>query len=298
MNKHKAIAISFLLAIVTACSSESSEHRPVYSPDGAKIVYMSMSDATGGDWELYVMNADGSNPVRLTDHEGWDGYAVWAPDGKSVIFDREDSGKKESWFLDIASGKIRALGTYDGWMAINDWSDDGSTLLAFHEVDGQRDLYLLNTRGKVLRRLTDTPQSNEHDAHFSPDETTVAYSSGPKDGSGTTLEIINLDSGESSVVVNSSGRAYGVAWSPSGTQIAYTDNPPGGDDDDANVFLLDIATGQTRQLTENEAWDHMPEFHPDGKTLLFTSYRSGSEHMYQYDLESGDITRLKPADNN
>ena len=132
MNTHKAIAVLLLLFGVAACSSETSEHRPVYSIDGTKIVYMSMSGTTDGDWELYVMDADGSNPVRLTDHKGWDGYAVWSPDGQSVIFDRADSDKKASAILDVASGQLRALGTHDGWMAINDWSDDLRYLSIIH----------------------------------------------------------------------------------------------------------------------------------------------------------------------
>jgi TolB protein len=48
---------------------------PCFSPDGSKIVFQSERD---GNFEIYSMNYDGSNPVRLTDSAGWDGWAVWA----------------------------------------------------------------------------------------------------------------------------------------------------------------------------------------------------------------------------
>ncbi len=84
---------SFLLASLLCASpalAKRNEHRPVYSPDGSEVIFMSMSDKTNGDWELYRMNSDGSNVIRLTSHQGWDGYAVWSPKGEEIVFDRVD----------------------------------------------------------------------------------------------------------------------------------------------------------------------------------------------------------------
>ena len=48
---------------------------PCFSADGSRIVFQSERD---GNFEIYIMDSDGSNPVRLTDSPGWDGWAVWA----------------------------------------------------------------------------------------------------------------------------------------------------------------------------------------------------------------------------
>jgi TolB protein len=65
---------------------------PVASPDGKRIAFVSSRD---GNTELYVMNADGSNPVNLTRSRSEDGNGsyAWAPDGSRVVFSYRRSGQ-------------------------------------------------------------------------------------------------------------------------------------------------------------------------------------------------------------
>lgn len=297
MNRSRRILFSVvgvgLLAVAGAGAEERNEHRPVYSPDGTRVVFMSSSEETGGDWELYVVDSDGRRPRRLTTHSGWDGYAVWAPDGASILFDRSLTGGLEDkvpFLLELGSGEERRLGSWEGWLSVSDWSAAGR-LLAFWERDGQRDLYLLTPDGAIARRLTDTTDVSEHDAHFSSDGWRIAFASGPAAGGGdgrTAIEVIDLATGDRKTLRTSPGRLYGVAWSPDGAKIAFTDAPEGGDDD-ADIFVLELDGGAITRLTDDPAWDHMPAWAPDGRTLLFTSYRSGAERIYALDLESGSI---------
>ena len=70
----------FLSAIILAAPSSlladepPSDHRPVISPDGNSVVFMSTRE--GGDWELFSVKLDGTRLKRLTHNIGWDGYAV------------------------------------------------------------------------------------------------------------------------------------------------------------------------------------------------------------------------------
>ena len=243
------------------------------------------------------MDSDGRNLKRLTNHKGWDGYAVWSPDGSRIVFDRGDvdGKKKRPFILNLESGELRALGDYEGWLSISDWSSDGNTLLGFHETGGQRDLVLVDLDGSVTKRLTNTPGHSEHDAHFSPNDTQVAFANGPVNGSGTSLEMLVLATDQRGIVHTSEGRIYGLSWSPAGTMIAYTDSP-GGSEDDAEVFLVTPGTSIVTQLTDDPAWDHMPVWHPDGRMLLFTSYRSGEERIYSLDPASHHVTRVWAGD--
>jgi Tol biopolymer transport system component len=67
---------------------------PVWSPDGKQIAFVSWRDSvnpdtcTDGDcnYEIYVMNADGSDQIRLTDHPAEDWAPVWSPDGTRIAF--------------------------------------------------------------------------------------------------------------------------------------------------------------------------------------------------------------------
>ena len=64
-----------------------------YSPDGSKISFVSNAD---GDFEIYIMNADGSGLKKLTDNEENDYDVKWSPDGSRLLF---SSDRTEQWEL-------------------------------------------------------------------------------------------------------------------------------------------------------------------------------------------------------
>lgn len=259
------------------------EHRPVCAPDGSRFIYMLQSERTRNDWELYqvVFNTQVQN--RLTRHEGWDGYAVWSPDSSHIIFDREDTpgGKKRPWLMNLDDLSIKPLGKFEGWLSISDWSAD-DRLLGFHELAGQSDLVLLDLEGNIVEKITNTSGQSEHGARFSPDGTKIAYANGVIDGTETSLEMIDLTSGNKTTLRTSIGRIYGLSWSPDGDKIAFVD-APGGADDDADIFIYKVGEQSFQQITDDPARDHMPEFCHNNHTLFFTSDRSGEERIYQVD---------------
>lgn len=267
-----------------ASAQEVSEHRPVFSPDGDRVVFMRQGPGTAGDWELFITDRSSEEPRRLTRSPGWDGYAVFSPDGSTIVFDRSTDGgdgAKQPHVMVIESGETRALGSWEGWLSVSDWSDEHG-LLAFWERDGQRDLYLLDAEGSVIRRLTTTPELSEHDAHFSPSGDWIVFASGPAAGEGpTTLELMTSAGTERRVLVESQGRVYGAAWAPDAETIGYTDAPDG---ENGDVFTVVPASGCVDRLTEDPAWDHQPVWDPKGGRILFTSYRSGSERLYWLDI--------------
>jgi Tol biopolymer transport system component/uncharacterized surface protein with fasciclin (FAS1) repeats len=82
---------------------------PHWSPDGKKIVFTSGSGGGdmwdnllgNGSYEIYVMNADGSNRVQLTDNPGYDNMDPrWSPDGTQIIFWSSRDGNKELYVMD------------------------------------------------------------------------------------------------------------------------------------------------------------------------------------------------------
>ena len=61
-------------------------HSPIYSPDGSKIAYHKWG--TGLSGEIWTMNSDGTDPLRLTSGQH-DWYPAWSPDGKKIAFERD-----------------------------------------------------------------------------------------------------------------------------------------------------------------------------------------------------------------
>ena len=59
------------------------DQSPAWSPDGDRIAFMSIVD---WNWDIYVVNADGTEQTRLTDDPGLDSSPSWSPDGQKIAF--------------------------------------------------------------------------------------------------------------------------------------------------------------------------------------------------------------------
>jgi len=290
------VGMFFILTVADA-NTTRNEHRPVCSADGSRLIYMLQTKQTNDDWELYMLEIDSKVHSRLTSHPGWDGYAVWSPDGTKIIFDREDSPgkKKRPWIMELEERTIKPLGKYEGWVSITDWSTD-NRLLGFQELGGQRDLLLLDVAGNIVEKITNTNDQNEHDAHFSPDAKRIVYANGNVNGSETSLELIDLEDGNRTILRNSIGNIYGISWSPDGEKIAFVDAPDG-DDDNTDIFTFSTRDQSFKQVTDDLSQEHMPMFCNDSKTLFFTSFKSGEERIYRIDPDPRPFLKIERARN-
>ncbi|MDD9996279.1 MAG: putative Ig domain-containing protein [Rhodospirillaceae bacterium] len=71
---------------------------PSWSPDGQRIAFASHRD---GNWEIYIMDADGGNTQRLTDHVSNDIHPAWSPNGQRIAFASDRDGNWEIYALDV-----------------------------------------------------------------------------------------------------------------------------------------------------------------------------------------------------
>jgi dipeptidyl aminopeptidase/acylaminoacyl peptidase len=114
---------------------------PAWSPDGTQIALQVLAPGADGEWRIYVMDADGSNPRRLTlfDLPGTlvsEGNPAWSPDGKQIAiqqwFDDEADGvdSRPITVVDVADGDEHEVGpaSIDGFVGWA-WSPDGTSIL-------------------------------------------------------------------------------------------------------------------------------------------------------------------------
>jgi TolB protein len=88
---------------------------------GDKITFMSNRD---GNWEIYVMNDDGSGVKRLTSNAAQDGLPTWSPDGKTIAFASDRDGVWSVWAMDPSGSNQRKLfDVGDGGLAFN-WQQE------------------------------------------------------------------------------------------------------------------------------------------------------------------------------
>src|ERR671923_7810 len=78
---------------------------PAWSPDSKKIAFASTRD---GDYEIYTMNANGSDQTNLSENAALDALPTWSPDGKEIVFETErgEKGNRDIFVMSAADGMI------------------------------------------------------------------------------------------------------------------------------------------------------------------------------------------------
>ncbi len=127
-----------------------------WSPDGKQIAFIKIPDSqtpfTIG--ELWIMNADGSNPRKLADADAGHGYAAnWSADGNRIAFivreNVEDENANTSaealisnlYVVDVATGEVTQVTAYDqGRVETAHWSPDGNRLFFLRVLNGKMEL--------------------------------------------------------------------------------------------------------------------------------------------------------------
>ena len=92
-------------------TDHDTDTAPAVSPDGKQIAFMSRRD---GNWNIYIMNSDGTGLKQLTDDPSEDGLPTWAPDGKVIAFVSNRGGPWAVWAVPPGGGGKRQLFTTEG----------------------------------------------------------------------------------------------------------------------------------------------------------------------------------------
>ena len=82
---------------------------PAWSPDGKKIAFVSWRESNHDmNDDIYVMNADGTNAVNLTNHEAQDFDPAWSPDGTKIAFVSDRGGNYDIYVMNAdGTGEVK-----------------------------------------------------------------------------------------------------------------------------------------------------------------------------------------------
>jgi len=185
-----------------------NNYLPVFSPDGTRIAFMSTRD---GQAEIYVMNVDGSNLRRLTNHPQDDVTPTWSPSGAQVAFTSTRSGRPLIYVMNAADGSDVRLITPDESEADRPtWSPAPYNEIAFTARTGNwYDIKVYDVATGRIRLITHGEGSNESPA-FSPTGRHLAFTS---TRTGTSQIFTIGRDGNGIKQITREGNNQTVAWS-------------------------------------------------------------------------------------
>ena len=259
---------------VTAASSAA--------PASGRIAFASDRD---GNWEIYVMNADGSGVTRLTNNDAGDWVPSWSPDGGRIAFSSDRDGDFEIYVMNADGSGVTRLTDNDADDATPSWSPDGGRI-AFHSVrDGNWEIYVMNADGSGVTRLTDN-DADDWVPSWSPDGRRIAFAS-DRDGN-WEIYVMNADGSGVTRLTDSDGSDRFPSWSPDGRRIAFHSDRDG----NREIYVMNADGSGVTRLTDNEASDGAPSWSPDGQRIAFHSSRDGNWEIYVMNADGSDVTRL------
>lgn len=108
---------------VRVAASTFDEHTPGYSPDGKRLAFASTRSGTE---EIWVADADGSNPKQVTFTGGPQcSNPQWSPNGRLILFNSRKEGSADLYLLDSTTGELRRLTDHPNEELEARWSRDG-----------------------------------------------------------------------------------------------------------------------------------------------------------------------------
>ena len=192
--------------------------QPALSPDRSRIAF---SSNRGGSYDLYLMDADGKNPRRLTTDPGNEGEPAWTPDGSRIVYAATPkAGQPQLYSLRPDGNTPDALTAGPGGNHSPAVSADGRTVAFVSTRDGNQEIYLMPAEGGEARRITRTEQRESY-PRFLPNGDLIFV--GERGGRSKGSRIVRLTGteGPGVAVVQTDEPIGGLAVSRDGSRIAY-----------------------------------------------------------------------------
>ena len=251
-------------------SSTKPDQTPKYSPDGKQIAFAS---SRSGSREIWVANADGSNPVRITSFGGpVVGCPYWSPDGHWIAFHARPEGRADVFAIPAAGGSANPL-TTNSWAP--SYSGDGQTMYFSSRRSGEVQIWKMPAHGGAAVQIT-TSGGAELPME-SPDGRVVYYL---RKDSNEICEIWSIPvQGGQEVRVTGPTQRYPAGFTVTSEGIYYVAPPHAGEE--RFIQFFNFSTGESRPVVLAKRPFHVGmSVSPDSRYILFDQYdESGSDLM-------------------
>lgn len=298
MIRRISLAVMLLLAACARDETESSLpplrelaadslqlERLSLSPDGRMVAWWEFD---GSGFDLWVADSDLSMPRRVRVRSGDQSPPLWSPDGTRLATAAVSDSGSVLAIVSATDGAVESVPIGPQFF-VTSWHREGQRVLYSRLLEGGA------FRAEVMDLVTRTSRpilpagSPPHFAIYSPTSETIVI--GLIEGPRTTLAALDSIGSALRPLTTEGFEAFGATrqpWSPDGTQLLFESTRTGAED----LWVVEVATGTLRQLTNDIRRDWGAVWSPDGRQIAFLSERGRQPDVWVMPAAGGDPVRV------
>ena len=309
----KRLCLLCSLTLIVICKFVSLTGAKV--PETAKIALASNRD---GNWDIYLMNPDGSEVINLTQHPATDYYPVWSPTGAQLLFVSFRDGPASLYLMDADGANVRRVSDQILTRLRAAWAPDGGGI-AYMRLD---ELYIATIDGKAITHLATIDGKHTGDLAWSPDGTEIAFRVFKDAGAqkGYELRIFDLQTRKEKTIfadVEIYPEKRGPAWAPSGDKLALSSYqmPPrqkigenifviNADDifdwrEQETIYVINRDGSELQRIVpEKGSKSTYPAWSPHGDEIIYQQKIQELTQLFKINVTGGDPIQLTDVGNN
>ena len=235
-----------------------------------KIAFVSTE---GGGKDIYLADVLGKKVRRITRHHYLAVSPRFSPDGRSLAYTSYHRTRQILYVTDLGQSQFaRTVSQRPGLNLAPAWHKDGRTMAITLSYQGNPDLYLMDTKGKILKRLTENVGANVS-ASWAPDGNRLAFVS---DRSGRP-HIYVMDTVKNTIqrLTFAGGDNTSPSWSPVDDTIVFAALAGG----EYQLFTVPATGGAPSRITSSWGDHESPSWAPDGRQIVFALKRKNRQQL-------------------
>jgi Tol biopolymer transport system component len=308
------MSILALMALLFSSCSWVEHNTDPFAGDQRADGALAFASDRFGDFEIFVVNADGSGMTRITAHAGNDMFPTWSPNADFLVFSGERLPfNRELYRVDREGEETFNLTQFPGGEVQASWSPDGAKIAFVGQRDLNMEIYVMDADGSNQTRLTHN-RAYDGNPTWSPDGSKIAFSSGRALYIGTEadsgeiaaaelhylpyawhtptfnnqLYVMDADGGNVQKLTDTPFFDEDPSWSPDGSKIAFVSNRDG----NYEIYVMRVDGSELRNITLHPGSDSNPSWSPDGTKIAFVSDRDGSEDIFIVSADGSNLRAL------
>jgi len=274
-----------IVMIYLSCAVYSAS----WSPDGSKIAYSYIANPEN----IYLVNADGSDPQTLLARKTRDFRPEWSADGTHLIFTSVVDGAHVVSKINIDGSNYQQLTAPEQTLGDPEYYHKDEWVLGFTDEPLARDIIIQHATSKITINLTSTPYFDEKSPRWSKDGRFIYYVG--KDNLEKTANDdiwqLELATGQTRNLTKSLDRnEFHPSVSYDGNNIAYIQVV----DDEFQLSIFNLNSGESQVLANGDGYAILdPHFSPDDKWLSFirtdfAEKKEGLPSINKVNIKSGN----------